>query len=51
MIVLAHAGSWAAQLIYFVPVVAFVVWLGIAHWRSRGEEDDSGKGESPGAAS
>ena len=25
---LAHAGHWLVQLTYFLPVVAFLAWLG-----------------------
>ena len=35
MIVLAHAGHWAAQLLYLAPVVALVGALGWAKFKER----------------
>jgi len=34
MLVLAHAADWIS-LIFFVPVIAFLVWLGVAQFRER----------------
>ena len=42
---LAHAGHWLVQAVYFLPVVAFLVWLGITQLKARREDDgepDSG---------
>jgi hypothetical protein len=33
--VLAHAGHWLVQLAYFVPVLGFLIWLGITTLRER----------------
>jgi len=32
---IAHAGHWLTSIAYFLPVVAFLVWLGITQWRER----------------
>jgi hypothetical protein len=32
---IAHAGHWLTTIAYFVPVVAFLVWLGITQIRER----------------
>jgi hypothetical protein len=32
---IAHAGHWITAVAYFVPVVAFLVWLGITQIRER----------------
>ena len=37
---LAHAGHWAAQLLYLGPVVALVGVVLWNKWRGRGTEDD-----------
>lgn len=40
--VLAHAGHWLVQVAYFLPVVAFLIWLGVSAWRGRrNDESDS----------
>ena len=39
MLVLAHAGHWLVQAVYFLPVVAFLVWLGISQLKARREGD------------
>ena len=31
----AHAGHWLTGIAYFVPVIAFLVWLGITQIRDR----------------
>jgi hypothetical protein len=33
--VLAHAGHWLVQIAYFLPVVIFLIWLGITVVRDR----------------
>jgi hypothetical protein len=35
MLLLAHAGHWITTIAYFMPVVAFLVWLAITQWRER----------------
>ena len=35
ILVLAHAGHWLVQMAYFLPVVAFLAWLGITTWKER----------------
>ncbi len=35
MMLIAHAGHWLVQVAYFLPVVAFLVWLGITTVRER----------------
>ena len=32
---IAHAGHWLTSIAYFVPVVAFLVWLGVTQIRER----------------
>jgi len=32
---LAHAGHWLTTVAYFIPVVAFLVWLVVTQWRDR----------------
>ena len=43
---LAHAGHWLVQVVYFVPVLGFVIWLVVTQIRDRrrGDEDE---GETP----
>jgi membrane protein implicated in regulation of membrane protease activity len=44
MIPLAHAGHWAVQLVYFAPVLGFLIWLGVTQIRERRRgRDDPGK--------
>jgi hypothetical protein len=31
----AHAGHWLTGIAYFVPVIAFLVWLGVTQIRDR----------------
>jgi hypothetical protein len=31
----AHAGHWLTGIAYFLPVLAFMVWLGITQIRER----------------
>jgi uncharacterized membrane protein YtjA (UPF0391 family) len=35
MLLLAHAGHWITTIAYFLPVVAFLVWLVFTQWRER----------------
>ena len=46
MIVLAHAGHWLVQAAYFLPVVAFLVWLGITTVRERRRGGPGPRGSS-----
>ena len=32
---IAHAGHWLTSIAYFVPVLAFLFWLGITQIRER----------------
>ena len=38
MTVLAHPGHWIVQVAYFMPVLAFLVWLGWVTLRERRRE-------------
>ena len=38
---IAHAGHWLTTIAYFVPVVAFLVWLGSRRSGSAGAADTS----------
>ena len=38
MIVIAHPGHWLVQVAYFVPVLAFLLWLAITTIRQRRRE-------------
>ena len=38
---IAHAGHWLTSIAYFLPVVAFLVWLGVTHVKDRREGRDS----------
>jgi hypothetical protein len=31
----AHAGHWLTGIAYFVPVIAFLIWLGVTQIRER----------------
>ena len=35
MIPIAHAGHWITTVAYFLPVVAFLVWLAVTQFRER----------------
>jgi uncharacterized membrane protein YtjA (UPF0391 family) len=35
MVVIAHAGHWLTTIAYFVPVIAFLVWLVITQIKER----------------
>lgn len=39
MAIFAHAGHWAASLIYFTPVVVIGAGIGITAWRDRRAEE------------
>jgi uncharacterized membrane protein YtjA (UPF0391 family) len=34
-LLLAHAAHWITTIAYFMPVVAFLVWLAVTQWRTR----------------
>lgn len=42
--VLAHAGHWAVQLAYFLPVVGFLAWLGWTTLKERRSSKRDGAG-------
>jgi hypothetical protein len=44
---LAHAGHWLVQVIYFVPVLGFIVWLVVTQIRDRRRGTDEDEGGSP----
>ena len=35
MIYIAHPAHWATAVAYFIPVIAFLIWLGITQLRER----------------
>lgn len=35
MPLIAHTDHWLVNVAYFVPVVGFMVWLGVTQWRER----------------
>ena len=36
---IAHPGHWLTTIAYFLPVVAFLVWLGVTQFRERRRQD------------
>jgi hypothetical protein len=32
---IAHAGHWLTSIAYFVPVLGFLIWLGVVQIRER----------------
>jgi hypothetical protein len=40
MVLIAHAGHWLVSAAYFVPVLGFLIWLGITQLRDRRENKD-----------
>jgi hypothetical protein len=40
MMLIAHAGHWLVSAAYFVPVLGFLIWLGITQMRDRRENKD-----------
>ena len=42
MFVIAHAGHWIIGIANFVPVVAFLAWLGITQLKERRSERKKG---------
>ena len=40
MVLIAHAGHWLVSAAYFVPVLGFLIWLGITQLRDRREDND-----------
>jgi len=40
MMLIAHAGHWLVSAAYFVPVLGFLIWLGITQLRDRREKKD-----------
>ena len=54
MIVVAHSGHWAVQLLYLAPLVALVVSMIVGKIREKQEDsveetDDGGKRPNPGS--
>jgi len=43
---IAHAGHWITTVAYFLPVVAFLVWLAVTQIRERRSNGDDPKRES-----
>ena len=39
MLFIAHAGHWITGIAYFLPVVGFLIWLGITQLRERRDRD------------
>jgi len=37
---IAHAGHWLVSAAYFVPVLGFLIWLGVTQVRDRRENKD-----------
>ena len=37
---IAHAGHWLISAAYFVPVLGFLIWLGITQIRDRRSDGD-----------
>jgi hypothetical protein len=35
MLLIAHAGHWLVSAAYFVPVLGFLIWLGVTQVRDR----------------
>lgn len=35
MLLIAHSGHWLTSVAYFLPVVAFLAWLGVTQIRER----------------
>ena len=40
MVLIAHAGHWVVSAACFVPVLGFLIWLGITQLRDRREDKD-----------
>jgi hypothetical protein len=40
MALIAHAGHWLVSAAYFVPVLGFLIWLGVTQLRDRRENKD-----------
>ena len=39
---IAHAGHWLVQVAYFLPVLLFLIWLGVTVVRDRREDSEPG---------
>jgi len=35
MTLFAHAGHWLTSVAYFIPVLVFLIWLGVTQLRER----------------
>jgi hypothetical protein len=42
---IAHAGHWLTTIAYFLPVVAFLVWLAVTQIRERRLKDGGSQPE------
>ena len=40
--IFAHAGHWLTGIAYFLPVICFLVWLGIVQLRERRSRGERG---------
>jgi hypothetical protein len=40
MVLIAHAGHWLVSAAYFVPVLGFLIWLGVAQVKDRRANKD-----------
>jgi hypothetical protein len=40
MVVVAHAGHWLVTIAYFLPVVAFILWLVVTQVRDRRRREE-----------
>jgi hypothetical protein len=39
MVLIAHAGHWLTSIAYFLPVLGFLIWLGVVQFRERRNRD------------
>jgi hypothetical protein len=40
MVLIAHAGHWLVSAAYFVPVLGFLIWLGVTQVKDRRANKD-----------
>jgi hypothetical protein len=43
MTMIAHAGHWMTTVAYFIPVVAFLIWLIVTQIRERRQRKHGGQ--------
>ena len=41
-LVAAHAGHWLVQVLYFAPILVFVLWLSVSALRQRRRDEREG---------